>query len=117
MPGFEPILAVEGQLETASGRRVELNRINLGPQDYVLAANTVTIHKTNTFLDGGLGSRVSVETILGGQESDLLLLFADNVRLMTSGNITISSNFKMDFGDSIMLFYVQGSWIELSRTE
>ena len=115
MSGLQPLSAVLGQIEAIGDRRIEINRLNLGNFDPVLAQNTVTIEKTFTLLVGPAFGRQNVDTILGGEQGDILILFGNNVRLRGNGNLIIPNNFALDLFDSIIFISSGSQWIEINR--
>lgn len=120
MAGFEPLIIAAGQIEQASGRRLELKKINLGPEVVIpVTSNTITITQSFHFLDGPVTGVQGLRTINGGVEGDLLLVFGNNVRLRTvpAGNITMPDNFRLRQDESVLFIFRDTRWRQLFRMD
>lgn len=117
MAGFQPLIIDAGQIERAGSRRTEIRWLNFGPLAVInVTSSTITATQTLHFLQGNGGPRKNVDNILGGQESDLLIVGGNNVRLRSVGNLVLgTANILIDPGESAMLIFVGSNWFELSR--
>jgi hypothetical protein len=121
-----PIVVREGQLQQLQAAdRLHLGKISLGPSPTTLGivggAITVTDswHKVDT---EGLTGTDNLETILGGEEGDILVLTAAHDSRTVSvrdntGNCRLAGNFNLDHTfDTITLMFNGTFWLELARS-
>jgi len=116
MPGLEPLTIEEGLIQVAAGRRVEIQKLNIGPLVTIpVSSSTVTVTGSFHFLNNVGGGNQNVDNILGGVEGDILVLGGSGIRLRSVGNLSLPSNFLLQTGKSIVLVFI-GNWFQLSRT-
>jgi hypothetical protein len=116
MPGFQPLIIVDGQIESLGDRQLEVKKLNIGGEEIInVTSDTVTVTRSNHFLENANSGVQQVDTILGGDEGDLLLLKGNDIRLRTNGNLQMSSNYRLEPGRSIVFIHTGGDWLELAR--
>lgn len=118
MTGFQPLVAVAGQLENIGDRRTEVLKLNIGSPDFQnVTINSFPFKRTMTVVRGvGFFLPINIYNILGGQDGDVLILAGRDVRLVTTGNLDLLGNYLLQPGKSILLYYYNGDWNELNRS-
>lgn len=117
MSGFQPLIIDQGLIQAVGDKRVEIKRLNFGPLTTInVTTDTIIAQQTLHFLNATGVFTINVDFILDGEESDLLILGGNNIRLRSVGNLSLSSNLLLQPGRSIVLLFVAGAWFELSRT-
>lgn len=112
-----PLAVFNGQIEAIGDRKTSVKWLNFGPAAVIPASETITATQTLLFISAPPGQRVDVVNILGGEQGDLLIVFGNNIRLQSSGNIDISSNnLNIDFFDNIVFIFGIDKWREIGRT-
>lgn len=117
MTGFQPLIALNGQIEKVGKRRTEIHKLNLGLPDHQNIGGDFLYRKTVTFVRGvAFFLPVNVFNIAGGQGGDLLILGGRDVRLMLGGNLKLLTNYLLQPGKTMMLYYHNNAWTELNRS-
>jgi hypothetical protein len=120
--GLEPLAIVAGQIENVGKRRTQISKINIGPRETINVSGAVAVPDvTNTSswvrIRGTDATRTTIQTILGGEDGDLLFVNGRNIRMMGGGNLRLQGAFNMD-GSMMIVFIYHGSnnyWFEYSR--
>jgi len=101
-----PLILVDGQIEQAG-------RLNIGNFEHIVATST-TITISNSFVRLTSPSMQNVDTILGGNQGDVLILFGNNVglRRRNNGNLELRSNTLLNNNRSTMLVCVGPFWVQ-----
>lgn len=119
MSGFQPLVAVAGQIEAVGSRRTEILKLNIGPPDFKNVSTTsFTFSRTMTFVRGvGMFLPVNIFNITGGADGDVLILGGRDARLINGlGNLDLSGNYLLQPGKSVLLYSYNGTWNELNRS-
>lgn len=97
-----------GQIERVGDRRSEIKRLNLGGRSTIASAKTITVTQTAHELTGNK----DVETILGGMEGDVLILFGKS-KVKDKGNIDLNEkDHKLDKDGPLTLVYYD-EWVQI----
>jgi len=106
----QPLLMVEGQLESAEDRQIEIQRLNVGTQVPIInvTGQAVVITRSSHHLQSSGGYKI-VRNIFGGDNGDVLFLTGFRVRLRRGGNI--SKNIRLHTDSITMLIKVGGVWL------
>ena len=106
----QPLIIINGLIQSAENEKVQILRLNIGPSEPVLVTSTtVNINRSLSHLIPSGSNKV--KTILGGEEGDVLVLTGDNVRLRKGGNIAQRN--LLVANKALVLIFVAGVWIEL----
>lgn len=89
--------------------KCQIHRLNLGPSDPLIAADTIDIVANIHHLISPSGVTF-VRNLLGGEEGDILILTGDNVWLRRGGNIAQPARLQED--EALTLYYINGQWIQ-----
>lgn len=115
MTGFQPIVVAAGTLEQVGTRRTEILKLNLGPPNVITTgAASIPFDRTVTRI---IGSGQDITTITGGAVGDVAIVAGQNCRLRNNiGNLILASNFVLQGGRSIVLYFTGTNWVELNRS-
>jgi len=112
-----PLAVIAGQIEKIGNRRTEILKLNLGPPDLQNIGGDFNFRRTMTFVRGvALGLPVNVFNIFQGETGDILILGGRDVHLMLGGNLKLFTNYLLQPGKTIMLYYHNNVWLELDRS-
>lgn len=110
-----PLVIVDGLIQQlGQGERLTVNRLNIGEWENLFAvSSTVTV--SSSFVRLRSNSMQDVDTILGGEEGDVLVLFGNNIRLrrIPGGNLRLRSSITMlNANRSTLLVYTGSFWVQ-----
>jgi hypothetical protein len=115
-----PLIIENGQIRQLLDTRADIPLLNLGSPEtlnVLLPIITRTRNVANLIKGTPGGGTIDVTTILGAIEGDILLAFGTSVKLKrVGGNLTgINSDFTLQTGKSIFLYFWAGIWREITR--
>lgn len=114
----EPLVILDGLLQRAGNTTVKANRVALGEPVTIQVTGDFTMTNSVHRLQKGTpgGGYVNVDNIFGAEPGEILFLFGDGVRLRNNGNMFLPGNFKLDLGNTILLYWTGslGVWAPMS---
>ena len=117
MSGLKSLIIENGLIQIIGDRRLEIQKLNFGPLVVIpVSSNTVNITGSLHFLNNTGAGIQDIDNLLGGVESDFLILAGDGIRLRSNGNMSLPNSFVLSTGNVIMLLFVGANWFQLART-
>lgn len=107
-----PLVIVDGLVQQLNpSDRLDVARLSIGSPELVnVTGPTITVNKS--FIRVLAPANTNVDTILGGQPGDVLIIYGNNVTLKKNiGNIIMPKDIKLSGSSSTILVHVGPNWI------